>query len=303
MRAGLFLCLAVGFVLHGCGPEKDPNIDSPANGKIFISVDESFRPVIEEQLQMYKETYPNTSIIPAYKTEADCLRDILRDSSTRMVIVTRGLAPKEEKFFKDSLNYVPSWNMVARDAIAVVASAKSSDTAFTMQQLSDFLTGEDTSKQVIFDGLNATSTYRFVRDSLLKGAELDTNFVKAVPTSEEVIEYVAKNENTIGMLGISWIGNPEIPEQIEHLKTVKICYIRCEICEGKPYVKPDQASITTYKYPLVRGLYYLLKENYNGLGLGFANFLRGERGQLIFRRFYLAPAMELDIRDVKINIK
>ena len=301
MRCAVFLLLIIAFA--GCGPKKDPAIDSPSNGIINISVDESFRPVMEEQLQMYKETYPNTTINASFKTEADCLKDFIRDSSTRMVVVTRGLTEAEENFFRDSLNYVPSWNMVARDGIAVLASAKSNDTAFTMQQLTDFLTGRDTSKQIIFDGLNATSTYRFVKDSLLKGGTIDTNYVKAAASTTEVIDFVGENENSIGLIGITWIGNPEIPQQVEQLKKVKICYIRCEICEGKPYVKPDQQSITTYKYPLVRGLYYLLRENYNGLGMGFANFLRSERGQLIFRRFYLAPAMELDIRDVKINIK
>ncbi|RYG34004.1 MAG: phosphate ABC transporter substrate-binding protein, PhoT family, partial [Chitinophagaceae bacterium] len=167
MRCAVFMLLIIAFA--GCGPDKDPAIDSPAGGIINISVDESFRPVMEEQLQMYKETYPNTTINASFKTEADCLKDIIRDTSTRMAVVTRGLTETEENFFRDSLNYVPSWNMVARDGIAVLASAKSNDTAFTMQQLTDFLTGRDTSKQIIFDGLNATSTYRFVKDSLLKG--------------------------------------------------------------------------------------------------------------------------------------
>jgi len=40
---------------------------------------------------------------------------------------------------------------------------------------------------------------------------------------------------------------------------------------------------------LVRGLYYVLKENYAGLGSRFVNFLTTERGQLIFRRALLVP--------------
>ncbi len=301
-RVFLFLvCFAI--LLTGCGPGQNEQADSPSRGEINISVDESFKPVIEEQLAMYKETYPATNIRATYKTEADCLRDIIRDSATRMVIITRGLSEKEERYFKDSINYFPSWNMIARDGIAVIASAQSNDTAFTMTQLAGFLTGKDTTRQVIFDGLNATSTYRFVKDSLLKGGSLDTNYVKAASSTADVIDFVAANKSALGLIGISWIGNPEIPEQVQQLEKVKICYIRCEICEGKPYVKPDQQSISTYKYPLVRGLYYVLRENYNGLGLGFASFLRSERGQLIFRRFYLAPAMELDIRDVKINLR
>jgi phosphate transport system substrate-binding protein len=41
---------------------------------------------------------------------------------------------------------------------------------------------------------------------------------------------------------------------------------------------------------MVRDLVYLLKEKYQGLGNGFANFLVDQRGQLIFRRAYLLPA-------------
>jgi phosphate transport system substrate-binding protein len=51
-------------------------------------------------------------------------------------------------------------------------------------------------------------------------------------------------------------------------------------------------------------LYYVLKENYNGLGSGFVNFMKYERGQLIFRRAYLWPGiMDFNIRTVKLNEK
>ena len=62
-----------------------------------------------------------------------------------------------------------------------------------------------------------------------------------------------------------------------------------------------QASILTRRYPLVRGLYYILKENYSGLGRGFVNFLEQERGQLIFKRAYLGSRMDFEKRKVKMN--
>ena len=62
-----------------------------------------------------------------------------------------------------------------------------------------------------------------------------------------------------------------------------------------------QESINSHRYPLVRGLYYVLKENYSGLGTGFSSFLRYEKGQLIFRRAYLEPVMDFDVRNVRLN--
>jgi phosphate transport system substrate-binding protein len=85
------------------------------------------------------------------------------------------------------------------------------------------------------------------------------------------------------------------------LKKVKIAYLQCDFCTDSPYVKPVQQSILTQRYPLVRGVYYILKENYTGLGSGFVSFLKYERGQLIFKRAYLGPIMDFRLRNIKIN--
>lgn len=301
----LLLLVFTGVMMFapGCGPQENMNVDAHDRGEITISVDESFQPVIEEQIAMYQETYPNTRIKAQYKTEAECLKDIFLDSTVRMAIVTRGLSPLEEKFFRDSINYVPSWNLIARDGIAVVVHKDRMDSAFTQEALKDRLTGKVRSDNIVFDGLSATSSFRFVLDSILKGEPFDTAVVKAANGTEAVLDFVAQDTAAIGLIGFSWIGNKEIASQREWLKKVKIAAVQCKICEGQPYLIPTQESITTYAYPLVRGLYYVLRENFTGLGLGFSSFLRSERGQLIFRRFYLAPVMEFNIRPVKINVK
>ncbi len=42
--------------------------DSPTQGTINISVDESFKPVMEEQIRMYEASFPEAKIIASYKT-------------------------------------------------------------------------------------------------------------------------------------------------------------------------------------------------------------------------------------------
>ena len=129
--------------VNGCtSGDKTKVTDSPSSGKINISVDESFKPVIEEHIKVYEASYPNAQIIANYKPEAECFKDLLRDSSTRMIIVTRGLNDREERYFLDSLNYVPVWNDVASDAIAVVVNSKSTDTIFTIDRLRKQLAGQ-----------------------------------------------------------------------------------------------------------------------------------------------------------------
>jgi len=296
--------LLAWFCISGCKEELKTAPDTTTGGTIHISVDESFKPVIEEQIRVFERSFPGTQIIAHYKTEADCFKDLFRDSSNRMIIVTRGLTADEENYFKDSLKYSPAWNDIATDAITVIVNSKSNDTLFSMDRLKKQLSGTGYREQtVVFDGLNATSTVRFAIDSILHGQKFDTSVVKAVKSSQEVLDYVAENENAIGFVGISWIGNPEDTAQVNMLRKVKIGYVSCDGCTDSPYVKPMQVSILTRRYPLVRGLYYILKENYNGLGTGFVNFMKYERGQLIFKRAYLGAKMGFGIRNVKINEK
>ncbi len=286
----------------GCRQKNITVADTPQSGTIYISVDESFRPVIEEQIKAYESSYPDAHIIASYKPEAECIKDLLFDSANRMVIITRGLTGKEDKFFFDSLNYRPAWNAVATDAIAIIINASSVDTLFTLERLRDQLSGAIKSDQkIVFDGLSTTSTLRFVTDSVLKGRTLDTAVVKAKKTSKEVIDFISEDKNAIGLVGISWIGNPEDSAQLSMLKKVKIAYVKCSFCSDTVFVKPIQQSILSKRYPLVRGLYYVLKENYNGLGSGFINFLKLERGQLIFKRAYLGAVMDFRVRNIKIN--
>lgn len=279
--------------------------DTLTSGTIHISVDESFKPVIDEEINAFEGSYPDAKIIAHYKPEAECLKDILRDSLTRMVIVTRGLSRKEEDFMKDSLNYLLRSDEIATDAIAIIVNSRSPDTVFTFDRLQKQLSGAiKTNQQIIFDGLSATSTVRFAIDSILKGKRFDTSVVRAVSNSKAVLDYVAANEHAIGLVGISWIGNPEDTAQVAMLKKVKMVYVKCDECTDSPYVKPNQLNILTRRYPLVRGLFYILKENYAGLGSGFVNFMQYERGQLVFRRAYLgASKIGFAIRSVKINEK
>ena len=302
-----FASLLVMFIfLVACQEKKNINksADTPLKGTIEISADESFEPVIREQIAMYEATFPGTKINAHFKTEADCLRDFFNDSINRMVIITRGLTQKEERFITQKLNYNPAWNEIASDAVSLIVNKKSIDTLFTLDRLQQQLQGKiNRSQTIVFDGLNKTSTVRFIEDSVLKGNKFDTSVVKAVKTSDEVLDYIATHENSIGFVGINRIGNPEDEKQVAMLSKVRIAYVKCDVCVNTPYIFPSQETILNRRYPLVRGLYYALKENYTGLGSGFVSFLKYERGQLIFRRAYLGPVMGFTERNIKLNDK
>lgn len=262
--------------------------DNTEEGTIRISVDESFKPVIEEQLKVHQSSFPKAHIIASYKSEADCFRDLQNDS-TRMIIVARGLNEKEAEFYKSNLSYKPQYAELAYDAVALIVNNNASDSIFTFEAVKDILSGKHKITAVM-DGKSATSTVRYLKDSVLKGGDFGSNVV-AANSSQEVINIVTSRTDVIGFVGMSWIGDLYDPQQQSYLKKIRLARVECTAClEKGVFAKPSQSTITYGQYPLARPLFYVLKENHAGLGTGFMNFMSLERGQLIFRRSFLAPA-------------
>jgi len=275
--------------------------DTINSGTIHISIDESFAPIMDEQIKVFMSQNPKATIIPHYKPEAECLKDMLEDS-TRMVIVTRGLTADEELFYKDTLSFVPMWGKLANDAITVLVHNNSKDSLFSVAEIKSMLNGTTQYPyDLVMDGLKATSTVRFLIDSVLRGQPM-AGKVMAAQNSEGVIDYVATHPNALGFIGVSWIGNKDDSTQLTFMKKVNIAALQCANCPEEVYVRPYQANIAMKRYPLNRGVYYILKENYSGLGKGFVNFLTHEKGQLIFRRGYLVPdRMGFQIRKANVS--
>jgi len=279
------------FILAACESKhtRVEEQDTYYKGTIHISCDETFKPVMDEQVSVYEADYPDAHIIVHYKPEAECLKDFLVDS-IRMVIGTRGCSAAERQLMNDSLNVGPENLVIAHDLISVIVNPSGKDSFFTINEIKELLTGKSKKNLIpVFDGTAATSTVRFMLDSVLKGEKLG-NTVVAAQSSIGVIDYVSKTTNAVGFVGFSWIGNQDDPIQASFRKKVKTAWIE-STDSADSYIKPSQYFIYTKSYPLVRDLVYVLKEKHEGLAHGFAFFLQTMRGQLIFRRAYIMPVI------------
>lgn len=299
----VFIVCCSFFLMTACQSFKEKEkklLDTPDRGLIYVSADESFKPIIDEQVKVYEANHPGTQIKVTYKPEAECLKDMAVDS-IRMIIATRGFSMEEKQFMVDSFRLSPKKMVISRDAVAVIVSPDAEDSLFTMPEIKEILQGKFKKKLIpVFDGVQATSTVRFIVDSVLRNDSLTPNAV-AARTSEGVIDYVAKNPQAIGFIGVSWIGNPEDEKQISFLEKVKMVQLESMDLKGK-YILPVQANIYLRRYPMVRDLVYILKEKHRGLGKGFADFMSGEIGQLIFKRAYLMPVQkDFTFRPVRVS--
>lgn len=298
-RSAIFIFLSTLFLLSACEENKDKSgkvIDTPTTGAIRIMVDEGYAPIIESCIDVFDSIYRQAKIEPVYTSEGEAVNAILRDS-IQVIIISRKLTDQELKFFQQR-GFTPPITPIAHDAVAFLLNPANLDTIFTMAQMKDLLAGKITkwnqvnpaSKlgdvRIVFDNpLSGTLTY--VKDSILTGAALSPN-ASALKTNAEVIEYVGKNKNAIGIISANWISDTDDRGVQKFRKEIRIADIAPKA--GATGYGPYQAYLATGDYPYKRTVYIINAQARKGLGLGFASFLAGDQGQRIVLKDGLLPA-------------
>jgi phosphate transport system substrate-binding protein len=286
-------------ILSACEPKRDKKgkvLDTPVTGTLKIMADEGYKPIIETTIDVFDSIYRQAKIEPYYVSEGEAVNALIRDS-IQVAIITRKLTEQEMVFFKQR-GFVPPTTPIAYDAVAFILNPENRDTVFTVDQIREILTGKvnkwsqfnPKSKlgaiNLVFD--NALSgTLRYVKDSILMGAPLSTA-ASALKVNEDVINYVSKNKNAVGIIAANWISDTDDKGVQKFRKEIKIADIAKE--PGKEGYGPYQAYMITNDYPFKRTVYIINAQARKGLGLGFASFLAGDNGQRIVLKAGLVPA-------------
>ncbi|MEI8279664.1 MAG: substrate-binding domain-containing protein [Bacteroidota bacterium] len=280
-----------------CDSDVKKHPDNLSTGSIDISVDETFQPIIEQELKVFLNSYKDAKITAHYKPESECFKDFL-ENKARLILVTRNLMPGEKQMCEQR-QIVPTAVALAKDAIAVILNPASTDTLLNINEIRGILTGAYKNKYTVVVDNQGSSTVRYITDSLLPGTQLGAN-VYAAKGNEAVVDYVAKNPNAIGFIGMSYVTNLSDSTTESFLNKVRVASIQND--STRQFYKPYQAYIALKLYPFTRKLFYIHRETYMGLGTGFANFMSTDRGQLIFGHTHMFPLrMNIVIRDAAVN--
>ena len=297
------LFLLVGMSLTACKqkPPKDGRTDTYTTGTVAIAADESFQPIVQEEIDVFENLYPEADIIPHYVTEVEAVNLLLKDS-LRLVIASRKLTPEEKESF-NSRKFFPQEIKIATDGLALITNLENPDSLISVDNIRSILVGEKTRWKdiypesrlgdihLVFDNKNS-STVRFAIDSICRGKQLAGN-VSALKTNKEVINFVAKTPGAIGIVGVNWLSDRNDSTGLSFNKEVHVMSVSHST---QPTVlnsfKPYQYYLYNGDYPLARDLYVLVNDPRNGLCWGFSGFLTSYRGQLIIQKSGLLPATQ-----------
>lgn len=275
---------------------KEPT-DTATSGEVNIVVDESYSLLFDTEIYTFQSLYVKAKVHVAYLSENDALQALMNDSA-KVAVINRKLTDVEKKQF-EAKNLFPIETKIAEDAIAFVVNNSNPDTNLYMEQITRIITGADTSwKQInketklsainiIFDNPNSANA-RYIA-ALSKINKLPAN-AYAVKSNPEVIDYVSKNKNALGVVSVNWISDRDDSISRGFLKKVKVIGIS-KSPNSETFYRPYQAWIKTKDYPFCRDVYMINRQTRAGLGMGFVSFVAGEKGQRIILKTGLIPAI------------
>ena len=312
LTTGAAVVLAGALAIGACnGPGSPGAQDTPTSGKVAVSVDETFAPILQAELDTFAKLYPNAHVKMSFQPEEKVMLDLI-NAKVKLAIVARELNAEEKADFAKQ-TIVPLTTRIGIDGLAVVLNRNNPDSLLTVAQLAGIFTGktsqwsEISGKKnlrginVVFDA-NRSSTARFVRDSVTRGTAL-TPRAFAVRSNPALLDYVSSHPNAIGVVGVNWISDRDDPTAMKFARKVRVASITARP-NPKPddFIQPFQVYLAEktpeqmaehpelQNYPLRRNLYVINREARAGLGTGFASFVAGKNGQLIFQKSGLLPA-------------
>ena len=303
-QASIFLLAALA-LLGACkqNDKKAKATDGFISGTATFVADESFSPIIDEELYIFKGLYTEAKPQMLYKTENDALRLFLNDS-IRVALLSRNLTADERKILS-SRKLTADVNLFAYDALAIIVNQTSADTLTSVNELKQMLNGQaKTDRNLVFDNPNSSIT-RYLKE-FSGNQTLKQKNIYALKSNVEVIKYVSEHPNAIGFISFTWLNDPD-KYYADLVSKVKIVGIRNESLkdDNKTYFKPSQSTLQLRQYPLSRPLYIINSTGRTGLGTGFASFIESDRGQRIILKSGILPD-SIPSREVNIvneNIK
>ena len=306
---GLILSLGL-FLACGNKPKSLP-YDYEAAAEAFAS-DESFYPILDEELEVYQALHAQGELKAVYTDQEDAINQLMHNK-VWLAFTTRQLSEREIESLK-ARSFTPRIIPIAYDGLAVIVNNANPDTCISIRDFRRILNGEVTQWNEIYPNSKLgeidvtfdnpkSSTVTYCVDSILGGKPINSKNIGAVKKSAEVIDWVERHENAIGIIGSNWLNDKRDTTNVTFKKNITVMKVsRLDTATAYNSFKPYQYYIYNGNYPLIRTIYALLNEPRSGVPTGFAHFCRLPKGQMIIFRSGLLPIQAgLEVRTVNVN--
>lgn len=304
---------SIASVFTSCGNKRKA---AAVSGVCKVLCDESFKNVLDDEIEVFEYSYKEASVLSRYIDEASALDSLLHEK-VNVIITYRDLTPNQKKILKGQ-NRAYRSRRIAVDAVALIVNNANDIDYLSVNDIRDIMTGKSTKWgevyptalknepiKVVFDK-NRSGVLHYMKDKFNGGKDLPIEYY-AQGSSQEVFDIVKKTRNAIGVIGVSWITSDmkstatTIEQRYAELEStsssrqetsfsneIKVLGVRSE--DKLEDYKPYQAYIYDGSYPLTREIFAIDASPLGTLDHNFFVFLTGSIGQKIILQTGISPA-------------
>ncbi|MFA5032517.1 MAG: phosphate ABC transporter substrate-binding protein [bacterium] len=269
------------FCIAGCGKKESP--ETTISGYITVKGSEEALSMIMEEAYTFMDLYTNAKILALGGGSDAGLSSIFVDSA-RIAVSTRPLT-KEENTQATAAGFKVNEFKICKDGVAIVTNPHNSLQRLTIFQISDIFSGKIKNWSEV-DGIDLpikvgiwsenSGTYKWFQDSVLKGKEY-SKFVWQFDNTESIVKFIEKEKGGIGFISMSRLYSSWSPL----IEDTRIKALEIALEQKGEFVSPDEATVHSGKYPLVRYIYLYTSKEPKGLDAGFISFITSSEGQKI----------------------
>jgi len=275
--------------------------DTPSQGEITITADESLQPMVNDLCKAYEGVNPKAKFNVLFQPEQQAISTMLQNGA-RLVFSTRELDQKEKDFL-DQKKLKVKTQFIATDGIALIVGRSNKDSLITVPELAGIFQGSITRWEqlkgttssgpivLVFDNNSSSNlTYMLKR---FKVNDLKRLKIFTVKSNREVIDYVKKTPLALGFIGVNWISDGDVPLTAELSRDLRVLGVseKTDPASIDDYYQPFQKNLGLETYPFRRKVYIISREAHSGLGGGLMTYIARDVGGLLIEKSGLWPAI------------
>ncbi len=287
--------------------------DVPTAGQVSIGFEWGDTFMVQQWLEIFHSQYPKATITPVYGNYSE-LTNLLLADSLHGVFMHDKFNNDQMAWLKQQKNSTVNEIELGTTSLVFITSRESQLENLKLGQIQSELFGS------IFEKYSVDAKYKWALPSrsssewmrLAKfysshnyvtmptanrsdsSESVDQkwinhnpgNHVRWISSHQDIINFVSRNPNTIGVISLNCIADKKDSLAIANSKNIKVLAV--ENAQGK-FTYPFQSQISLAQYPFDQPVVSYEMQGYSGLITGFVLYCNSQAGQALMKKSGLLP--------------
>ncbi len=282
-----------------------PGQDVPTAGSIEIYVDRSDSLLLVEWIELFQMNYPKAKVKPIFASHQQIMKWLEVDSLKKAFIINKKLSNEQKEHLAVHRNCTVHETPLAKSSLVFISDKQSNKQEIKnndiISHFSDLAKPLSYFNEIVCDtlGIQIDQLKYYIISKTKRKFQLNGIKLVQFKSDQEIIDYVQKHKNSLGLISLNSIGNNYNKRAVENQSKVRILKVQSN--EDSHHF-PFQSQIKANQYLFIQDIVAYDLQGYSGLANGFITYVNSQPGQIICKKNGLIPSNDVG-RTIEIDTK